>query len=94
MAVVKVPVALGGTGADNAADARANLGISSAGTYYLKLESPGYYTDGQYSLTASFTAADGLNGHNVSGASSSYSTYEGSTGHETLYSGSDGSEIS
>jgi len=29
MAVVKVPVALGGTGADNAADARANLGISS-----------------------------------------------------------------
>tara|TARA_R110001592_G_scaffold78011_2_gene234416 strand:+ start:2689 stop:3969 length:1281 start_codon:yes stop_codon:yes gene_type:complete len=29
MAVIKVPVALGGTGADNAADARANLGISS-----------------------------------------------------------------
>ena len=29
MAVVKVPVALGGTGADNAADARANLGIAS-----------------------------------------------------------------
>ena len=29
MAVVKGPVALGGTGADNAADARANLGISS-----------------------------------------------------------------
>jgi len=27
--VVKVPIALGGTGADNAADARANLGISS-----------------------------------------------------------------
>ena len=29
MAVVKVPIALGGTGADNAADARANLGIAS-----------------------------------------------------------------
>ena len=29
MATIKVPVALGGTGADNAADARANLGISS-----------------------------------------------------------------
>ena len=29
MAVVKVPIALGGTGAANAADARANLGISS-----------------------------------------------------------------
>jgi len=27
--VVKVPIALGGTGADNAADARANLGVSS-----------------------------------------------------------------
>ena len=29
MTLIKVPVALGGTGADNAADARANLGISS-----------------------------------------------------------------
>ena len=27
---VKVPVVLGGTGADNAADARANLGVSAS----------------------------------------------------------------
>ena len=43
-------------------------------------------------LTAIFTAEDGLDGHNVSSASSSYSTYEGSTGHESLYAGTSGAE--
>jgi hypothetical protein len=38
-------------------------------------------------LSAIFIAADGLNGHNVSYVSSSYSTYEGTTNHESIYSG-------
>lgn len=43
-------------------------------------------------LTAIFSAEDGLDGHNVSSASSSYSTYEGSTEHESLYAGTFGAE--
>jgi hypothetical protein len=43
-------------------------------------------------LTAIFTADDGLDGHNVSSTTSSYTTYEGSTGHENLYAGTSGAE--
>ena len=73
-------------------DLSVDLGISSAGTYYIKLDSPSYYhTDKQYSLTASFAtgSSDGFESESNDTRSSADSLTVGTAVKGQLSSSSD-----